>query len=124
MVPIIITGRNGVSTKQKDHAKDKISKLERYFNGITRMEVVLDKGPDRSRAEVLISIKKGSPIVCHHDDTDLYKAIDLIIDKAEVQLTRHKEKIQHKRNRVEIIMNPAEGFDSNSDDDLEDDQED
>ena len=98
MVPILIIGRNGkVTSTQKDHAKDKISKLERYFNGITRIEVILEKSDERSRAEVVINVKRGGQIVCHCDDKDLYAAIDLVIDKAEVQLTRHKEKVQSKR---------------------------
>jgi ribosome-associated translation inhibitor RaiA len=46
---------------------------------------------------VVISVKKGARIVCHHDDKDLYAAIDLMIDKAEIQLTKHKEKLQSRR---------------------------
>ncbi len=97
MVPITITGRNDVTSGQKDHAREKVGKLERYFNGINRIDVVLEKGSDRSRAEVLISVSRGSQIVCHHDHKDLYAAIDLVIDKAETQLTRFKEKIQDHR---------------------------
>ena len=112
MVPITITGRNGVTSRQKDHAKEKVTKLERYFNGITRIDVVLDKvldkGADSYRAEVLISVKRGSQIVCHHNDKDLYKAIDLVLDKAETQLTRFKEKLQGRRPNQRAEYSPPE----------------
>ena len=98
MVPISITGRGDkVTPTQKQHAEEKIQKLERYFNGITRIEAILDKGSDRSHVELVISVKKGAQIVVHHEDKELYAAIDLVLDKAETQLTRHKEKKQAKR---------------------------
>lgn len=107
MVPILVSGRNGkVTSAQKTHAKEKISKLERYFNGITRIEVILNKSVERSRAELVINVRRGAPIVCHCDDKDLYAAIDLVIDKAEVQLTRHKEEVQSRRNSKRREFNP------------------
>lgn len=98
MVPIIVTGRSDKITHgQKEHAKQKIQKLERYFNGITRIEAILDDQPEGCRAELVITVKRGGQIVVHHDDKDLYPAIDLVLDKAEIQLTRHKERVQEKR---------------------------
>ena len=98
MVPISITGRGEkITAAQQEHAEEKIQKLERYFSGINRIEVVLEKGAERSFVELVISIKKGAPIVVHHEETDLYAAIDLVLDKAETQLTRHKEKVQDRR---------------------------
>ena len=99
MIPISITGKgNKVSPTQKEHAEEKIQKLERYFNGITRIEAILDKGADRCQVELVISVKRGAQIVVHHEDKELYAAIDLVIDKAETQLTRHKEKLQSRRS--------------------------
>ena len=112
MVPIIITGRGDkVTTAQKDHAKDKIQKLERYFNGITRIEVMLDdKASEGCRAELVISVKRGSQIVVHQDSKDLYAAIDVVLDKAEVQLTRYKEKLQSRRSRSSQKLSALEGM--------------
>ena len=118
MVPISITGRGEkVRPAQKEHAEEKIQKLERYFNGIQRIEVILDKGADRSQVELVISVKKGAQIVVHHEDKDLYAAIDLVLDKAETQLTRHKEKVQDRRasklsESFEGPEEPAEDFET------------
>ena len=49
MVSITISGRNEVTSRQKEHAREKTAKLLRYFNGILRIEVVLEKDTDRAR---------------------------------------------------------------------------
>jgi putative sigma-54 modulation protein len=104
MVSIIVTGRSEKGTsRDKTHAEEKIQKLEKYFNGITRIEIILQKNKATELAEVelVISIKRGSQIVCRSSDKDLYTAIDLVLDKAEIQLTRHKEKLRERRTGKE-----------------------
>ena len=115
MVPITITGRNEVTSRQKAHARDKAAKLLRYFNGIVRIEVVLERNTDRARAELLISVKKGSQIVCHQEGKDLYAAIDLVLDKAETQVTRFKEKLQAKRPSQRPDFEPPVGASARED---------
>ena len=108
MIPISVTGRSEVTHGQKEHAREKIEKLERYFNGIKRIDAVLDREAEGCRVELVISVKPGGNIVVHCDDKDLYAAIDLVIDKAETQLTRHKEKLQDRRNTAKDEYPPAE----------------
>lgn len=98
MALIVVTGRGEkVTSRDREHAEEKIQKLEKYFNGITRIEIILEKNSDLAKAELVISVRRGSQIVCHSSDKDLYAAIDLVLDKAETQLTRHKEKVRHRR---------------------------
>jgi len=101
MASIVVTGRSErITSREKTHAEEKIQKLERYFNGITRIEIVLNQNAELAEAELVISVKKGSQIVCRTQDKDLYAAIDLVLDKAEILLTRHKEKVrQHQHHR-------------------------
>ena len=104
MVPIVVTGRSEkITSWDRQHAEDKIEKLEKYFRGITRIEMILEKTALVSEAELVISVKRGSQIVCHARDKDLFAAIDLVLDKAETQLTRHKEKVRdhHRPGREE-----------------------
>ena len=99
MATIVVTGRSEkVSSRDKKHAEEKIEKLEKYFNGITRIEIILNKTSEQSEVELVLSIKRGSQIVCRASDKDLYVAIDLVLDKAEIQLTRHKEKVRERRS--------------------------
>ncbi len=98
MINILVTGRGEkITSRDRKHAEEKIHKLEKYFNGMTRIEIILQKVAEMGEVELVISVKRGSQIVCHARDKDLYAAVDLVLDKAEIQLTRHKEKIRHRR---------------------------
>lgn len=97
---IIVTGRDAqVSSTNKKHAELKITKLERYFNGIQKIEAVLGHSGDQAGVELVISVRRAKPIVCHSHAKDLYAAIDMVIDKAEIQLTKLKERVKAHKGR-------------------------
>ena len=104
MATIHVTGKDSaVSSTNRAHAEEKLSRLAKYFNGIERIEAVLDRAGDEASVEVVISISRGNPIVCRSQAKDLYAAIDLVLDKAETHLTRHKERVrQRKTARREV----------------------
>jgi len=114
MANILVTGRSEkITTRDKKHAEEKIQKLEKYFNGITRIEIILNSNGELAEAELLISVKRSSQIVCRTTDKDLYAAIDLVLDKAEIQLTKHKEKLRQRRiGREENLPETAGGEES------------
>lgn len=104
MATIHVTGKDAqVSSRNKEHAQEKLSKLARYFNGIGTIEAFLGHSGDDAEVEVVISVPRGSPIVCRSAARDLYAAIDLVLDKAEAQLTKHKERIRtHKGEKPSL----------------------
>lgn len=100
MALIVVTARSEkITARERKHAAEKIQKLEKYFNGITRIEISLQRAAEVALAELIISVKRGGQIFCKRRDKDLYAAIDLVLDKAEIQLTRHKEKVRTHRGR-------------------------
>jgi putative sigma-54 modulation protein len=120
MAMIVVTGRSEkITSRDRVHAEDKIEKLEKYFNGITRIEMILSHTGDLFDAELVISVKRGSQIVCRTQDKDLYAAIDLVLDKAETQLTRHKEKVHDRRSGREGGEPKATGTDGTGEEKLE-----
>jgi putative sigma-54 modulation protein len=100
MPTVTVTGRDAhVSSTNKKHAEDKIVKLEKYFSGIQKIEAILGHSGDQADVELVISVRRAKPIVCHCHAKDLYAAIDMVIDKAEVQLTKLKERIKTHKGR-------------------------
>lgn len=96
---ITVTGRHpGITPHVKEYAENKVNRLERYFDGTQRIEVVMRHEADDSIVELII-IASGRQIVSECRAPDLYAAIDLVLDKAEKQLTRHKEKLKEHRVR-------------------------
>lgn len=98
MATIVVTGRDDqISSRSKEHAEDKLSKLERYYDGIGKIEAVLCHSGDVAEVELVISVKRGKTIVCRSRAKELYAAIDLVLDKAETQLTKFKERLKDHR---------------------------
>lgn len=96
---IVVTGRHpAITPAMKRHARRKAEKLSRYFEGTQQVEMILDREGDQSLVELVISVARGGTIVSHCRDGDLYAAIDTVLDKAELQLTRYKEKLKDRRS--------------------------
>ncbi|HZN59401.1 MAG TPA: ribosome-associated translation inhibitor RaiA [Planctomycetota bacterium] len=104
MATIQITGRDGQITAQnKTHARDKITKLEKYFDGTEKIEAILTRSGGSASVELVMSVRKGKPLVCQCEDKDLYAAIDKVLDKAEALLTKRKERLKdHKGGKPAV----------------------
>lgn len=110
----------------REYVEKKISKLERYFtetpeaNVNVNLKVFQDK---TSKVEVTIPMQN---LVLRAEEThsDMYAAIDLITDKLERQIRKHKTKVNRKfREKGDIVamFTTSEGAEATDveDDDLE-----
>lgn len=106
---ITISGRHlNITEAMKEYARKKVAKLERFFDRIMKIQVILDVEGERQTAEMIVSAARGSTLIAEVATTDMYAAIDLAIDKIERQLTRHKEKLYDKRNRKKGFVQEIE----------------
>lgn len=80
----------------KDFTNEKLSKLDRHAQGITRAHVILSVDKNNQKAEAKLHYK-GTDIFADETSVDLYAAIDGLIDKLDRQILKHKEKMQKKR---------------------------
>ena len=80
-----------VTESLHSYVSNKLEKLQRHFDQIGNVQVTLSIEKERQRAEASINIKGGQ---LHADAVhdDLYAAIDLMNDKLDRQLIKHKEK--------------------------------
>ena len=92
---INITGHHiDVTPALRAFTEEKFDKLERHFDHITSINVVLNVEKLRQIAEATVHVIKGE-LHASAESEDLYTAIDTLIDKLERQLSKHKEKNQH-----------------------------
>ena len=84
--------------------KKKAERVIRHFDQIIDIAVILgveqpSEKDKRQRAEVNLRVKGQ---VFHMDQyaEDLYAAIDLLFDKLDRQVIRHKDKLQDHRNEA------------------------
>ncbi|AWN75311.1 ribosome hibernation promoting factor [Legionella anisa] len=91
---INITGHHiDVTPALRAFTEEKFDKLERHFDQIKSINVVLNVEKLRQIAEATVHVTKGE-LHASSESEDLYAAIDTLIDKLERQLTKHKEKNQ------------------------------
>jgi putative sigma-54 modulation protein len=95
-----ITGHHiEVTPAIRDHVKLKLDRVIRHFDHVTSVHVILSVDKLQQKAEVTLHVK-GKDIYADATDTDLYAAIDLLADKLDRQVIKHKEKItDHSRDK-------------------------
>lgn len=81
----------------RDYALEKVGKIQRHFDHAITADVVLHVEKKRFTAEANVRAK-GAIIHANAEGDDMYMAIDLLIDKLDRQVLRHKEKVtdQHR----------------------------
>lgn len=74
-----------------DYVASKLEKLERHYDQIGNVQITLSIEKNRQKAEASLNIK-GAQIHADAEHDDLYAAIDMMTDKLDRQLLKHKEK--------------------------------
>ncbi|MEK5524076.1 ribosomal subunit interface protein [Heyndrickxia sporothermodurans] len=119
-----IRGENiEVTPAIREYTEKKVSKLERYFTEVpeanvhVNLKVYQDKS---SKVEITIPLPQ-LVLRAEEINNDMYAAIDLIVDKLERQIRKHKTKVnrkfREKGNAMEFFSNGESQ--AESDDDLE-----
>ena len=97
---ITLSGRHVTITEAiRDYAREKVEKLSKYFEGITNAQVKLSVEGVQHSAEIIVAAAGGATIIASASSNDMYGAIDIVSDKVERQLKKHKGKLQSRRTR-------------------------
>ncbi|TGG90756.1 ribosome-associated translation inhibitor RaiA [Natronospirillum operosum] len=75
----------------REYVNTKMDRLERHFDQISNVQTTLSVEKQRQKAESSVNIK-GGQLFADAEHDDMYAAIDLMIDKLDRQLLKHKEK--------------------------------
>lgn len=89
---ITISGHHvEVTPALRDYVLTKFDRLQRHFDQITNTDVTLIVEKQVQKAEASIHVS-GADIFANAESEDMYAAIDLLADKLDRQLIKHKEK--------------------------------
>ena len=95
---IKISARRGhLSEATQEFIREKAQKLTRLFERLTMIEVTVDLKDSQAWVEFLVKSEHKHDFVAHETHPDLLAAVDLALGKLEMQVRRHKEKIQDRR---------------------------
>lgn len=98
---IKISARHGhLDEATQEFIREKVSKLTRYFERLTMIEVTVDLQNDiHKKVELLVSAEHKHDFVAHESHEDILTAVEAVLLKLEGQLRRYKEKVQDHRRR-------------------------
>ena len=80
-----------MNDKVRDHAMESMSQLEKYFERIVGIQIILSKEKERWGAEVIVGVP-GDTLTAESQNDLLLSAIDDAMGKAERQLKKYKSK--------------------------------
>lgn len=91
---ITISGKHiEITESLKKHAEDKASKLPRYYNSISEIEIIIDGNEGGGASvEVIARAEHSRAFIGTETGEDAYRCIDMAIHKLERQLRRAKSK--------------------------------
>lgn len=91
-----------VTDALRDYVNTRLEKLERHFEQVSKIDVILSVEKLRQKAEATISVN-GNNLFATADDLDMYTAIDALTDKLDRQILKRKGKVtDHHRSEGSI----------------------
>lgn len=95
-----ITGHHIEMTEQlRDYVEKELLRLNRFFDGIINIEVILRQDTKRNHlkeAEIILSVYEHR-LTAKAVDADVIKAFDKSLTKVEKQLIKFKDKLKSHR---------------------------
>ena len=89
---ITVSGHHvDVTPALREYVNNKLNRLQRHFDNITNTDITLTVEKLIQKAEGTVHVA-GADLFAASESEDMYAAIDLLADKLDRQLIKHKEK--------------------------------
>jgi putative sigma-54 modulation protein len=108
---INISTRHGdLSEPTKEKIKQKVEKIQRFFERLTSIDVTVDLSKaDEPNVEVIVQSEQRHDFVADYRSNDMFGALDQVVSKLEQQIKKHKEKLKERGRNVPVEGNiPAD----------------
>lgn len=93
-----LTGRHlEITPAIREHVISKLDKVKRHFDNVIDINVILSVDKLVQKAEATVHVS-GKNIHAETEDSNLYVAIDALIDSLDRQVLKHKEKHTARRH--------------------------
>jgi putative sigma-54 modulation protein len=88
-----VTGHHlDITPALREYVGTKLAKLERHFDNMTDIHCILSVEKLLHKAEATVHLS-GGKIHADSVEPDMYAAIDMLVDKLDRQVKKHKEKL-------------------------------
>lgn len=86
-----------VTPSIREYVRSKMERVTRHFDNVIDVNVVLSVEKLQHQVEVTVHVP-GRDLHVEATDENMYAAIDLLADKLDRQVVKHKEKLIDHRN--------------------------
>ena len=102
-----VTGRRlEITDALESYARTKLGRLERHFDHVTNVHLILSVERERHRAEATVHVT-GRELFAEAVEGEMYAAIDVLADRLDTQIRRYKERTtDHHRASGGLKANP------------------
>ncbi len=90
-----------------DYVTGKLERVTRHFDHVIDVNVILSVEKLKQKAEVTVHLS-GKDIYVESIDEDLYAAVDILADKLDRQIQKHKQKKQDHHRGQKISQSVTE----------------
>ncbi|MBT8447332.1 MAG: ribosome-associated translation inhibitor RaiA [Gammaproteobacteria bacterium] len=87
-----------VTSAMKEYVENKMTRIERHFDHVVDARVLLKVEKQGQIAEATLHVS-GHDFHAQSSHSDMYAAIDGMVDKLDRQIRKHKEKITDHHQR-------------------------
>lgn len=95
---INLTGRHlEITPAIREHVTSKLGKINRHFDNVIDINVILSVDKLKQKAEATVHMS-GKNVFAETDDSNLYVAIDNLVDLLDRQILKHKDKNSARRH--------------------------
>lgn len=81
----------------RDYVAGKLARITNHFDHVIDVNVILSVAKLQHKVEATVHVR-GKEIFCENTATDMYAAIDGLVDKLDRALVKHKEKKIERRH--------------------------
>ena len=108
-VEIKVVAKNGeLSSAIQETMKQKVTKLPRFFDRTTGIQIVADlQHSTNPKVEVIVSAEETNDFFASDTGSNVIAALDAVISKIEKQLKKHKNKLTD-RGRERLPVQPPQ----------------
>jgi len=101
---ISIAGRHvELSTRLKEYAYERMSKLEKYYKRITKAQMILAEENSGYTCELLIDVPGHKHIVVKKEGDTFFKAVDNTLDICQRKLKEYKDKRRERKGHFHDV---------------------
>lgn len=101
-----VTVRHGsISDEAVDVIRQKATKLTRFYDRVTQVEVVVDvQKMEHPEVEIKVCAERHDDFFAKDDGNNVLSAVESVVRKLEQQIKKYKEKLTDQRHKPDVVI--------------------